>query len=168
MGFHGGIELSFAGWNSTYAYGYRNGRAFADGSPKRRVSHCKLGNFNLSTGDLDMVSNVTSLTGNGLKDWLIQRVTALYLMVYSIYLFFFLFCHPHLSYESWAALFHCTTFKIATIVALFAVLMHAWVGLWTVTTDYIKCTAQRITVQLVVLAWLLAQLIWGILIVWGR
>ena len=26
-----------------------------------------------------MVTNITSLTGNGLKDWLIQRVTAVYL-----------------------------------------------------------------------------------------
>lgn len=30
-----------------------------------------------------MVNNVTSLTGNGLKDWLIQRVTAVYFAVYS-------------------------------------------------------------------------------------
>lgn len=30
-----------------------------------------------------MVANVTSLTGNGLKDWLVQRVTAVYFAAYS-------------------------------------------------------------------------------------
>ena len=33
-----------------------------------------------------MVTNVTSLTGNGLKDWLIQRVTAVYFAIYVLYL----------------------------------------------------------------------------------
>lgn len=33
-----------------------------------------------------MVTNVTSLTGNGLKDWLIQRVTAVYFAVYTIFI----------------------------------------------------------------------------------
>lgn len=32
-----------------------------------------------------MVNNVTSLTGNGLKDWLIQRVTAVYFAAYLIF-----------------------------------------------------------------------------------
>ena len=46
-----------------------------------------------------MVSSITSLTGNGLKDWLIQRVSAVYFAVYSLFLFFYLFFHLPLQFE---------------------------------------------------------------------
>ncbi|MGQ3891556.1 succinate dehydrogenase, hydrophobic membrane anchor protein [Legionella sp. CNM-4043-24] len=115
-----------------------------------------------------MVTNVTSLTGNGLKDWLIQRVTAIYLAVYTLFLFGFIFLHPHVSYDAWVALFHCSVFKTASVIALLAILLHAWIGLWTVTTDYLSCTALRLSVQMLVLAWLLGQFVWALMILWGR
>lgn len=115
-----------------------------------------------------MVTNVTSLTGNGLKDWLIQRVTAVFFAAYALFLLGFLCMHPHLAYSEWQALFHMVWFQIASIIALFALVLHAWVGIWTVTTDYIKCTAIRLSVQLLVALFLLGQLIWGLMIVWGQ
>lgn len=115
-----------------------------------------------------MVTNVTSLTGNGLKDWLIQRVTAVYFAVYSLFLFGFLFFHPHLAYLEWHTLFASVWFKIASLIALLAVSLHAWIGVWTVTTDYVKCTVLRLSVQLAVVTWLLGQFIWGLMIVWGQ
>lgn len=115
-----------------------------------------------------MVSNITSLTGNGLKDWLIQRVSAVYFMVYSLFLLIYLILHPHLSFQEWSALFHQLSFKIATLLAVLAVSLHAWVGIWTVITDYVKCSMQRLAIELLVLTWLLAQFIWCIMIVWGQ
>ncbi len=115
-----------------------------------------------------MVNNVTSLTGNGLKDWLIQRVTAVYFAVYAIFLFGFLFLHPGLNFEQWHALFANPVFQIATAIGLFALTLHAWIGIWTVTTDYINCTAIRLSIQLLVVLWLLSQFIWGLMIVWGQ
>jgi succinate dehydrogenase / fumarate reductase membrane anchor subunit len=115
-----------------------------------------------------MVNNVTSLTGNGLKDWLIQRVTAVYFAVYTIFLFVFLLLHPNLNFTQWHELFANHVFQIATAIGLLALSLHAWVGIWTVTTDYIKCTAIRISVQLLVVLWLLSQFIWGLMIVWGQ
>jgi succinate dehydrogenase / fumarate reductase membrane anchor subunit len=115
-----------------------------------------------------MVNNVTSLTGNGLKDWLIQRVTAVYFAVYVFFLFGFLLLHPDLNFEQWRALFANHGFQIASAIGLLALSLHAWIGIWTVTTDYIKCTAVRLSVQLVVVLWLLSQFIWGLMIVWGQ
>lgn len=115
-----------------------------------------------------MVSNVTSLTGNGLKDWLIQRVTSVYLLLYAAYLAFFFAKNPDLEYEAWRLLFQCTVFKIATVVVLFALSFHAWIGLWTVTTDYLKNTAIRLSVQMGLLTWILFQLVYGLFMIWGR
>jgi len=115
-----------------------------------------------------MVTDVTSLTGNGLKDWLIQRVTALYFAVYSLFLLGFVLLHPQLNYSEWHGLFHETWFQIASIVALLTLSLHAWIGVWTVSTDYIKCTAIRLPLQLLVALLLLGQFLWGLMIVWGQ
>ena len=115
-----------------------------------------------------MVTNITSLTGNGLKDWLVQRVTALYFAVYSLFLFGFLMMHPQLQYSQWSALFHCGVFQVASVIALLMMSLHAWIGIWTVTTDYMKCTVIRLSVQTVVFLLLLTQFIWGLMIVWGQ
>ena len=115
-----------------------------------------------------MVTNVTSLTGNGLKDWLIQRVTAVYFAAYTLFVLGFLLMHPQLIYSQWQALFHATWFQIATMLALLTLTLHAWIGIWTVTTDYIKCTIIRLSVQMLVVLFLLGQFLWGLMIVWGQ
>jgi succinate dehydrogenase / fumarate reductase, membrane anchor subunit len=115
-----------------------------------------------------MVANVTSLTGNGLKDWLIQRVTAVYFAAYTFFILGFLFLHPGLTYEQWHVLFSYPLVQIASAIALLAMTLHAWVGIWTVTTDYMKCTVIRLSVQMMVFLWLLSQLVWGFMILWGR
>ena len=115
-----------------------------------------------------MVTNITSLTGNGLKDWLIQRMTALYFAVFSCFFLGFLVTHPHLSYNEWSALFHRIDVQIASILAIVALTLHAWVGLWTVTTDYLTCTVIRLSVQSLIVLVLLGQLIAGFMIIWGR
>lgn len=115
-----------------------------------------------------MGSNVTSLTGNGLKDWLIQRVTAIYLALYTVIFLVVWFKSSPWNFVAWTVLFQTPWFQIATALALFALLFHAWIGLWTVTTDYIKNTALRLAIQGLVLFVLLSQLIAGFMMIWGQ
>ncbi len=115
-----------------------------------------------------MVTDVTSLTGNGLKDWLIQRVTAIYFAAYSLFLIGFIALHPHINYTAWQALFNCQLVKIASITALLSLSLHAWIGIWTVTTDYLKCVAIRLSIQMLVALLLVGQFIWGLMILWGQ
>lgn len=115
-----------------------------------------------------MVTNITSLTGNGLKDWLIQRVSALYFAAYSLFLLGFIMIHPQLGYAQWHNLFHNPFVKIASLIALLMLSLHAWIGIWTVTTDYLKCVCIRLSLQLLVVLLLLSQFVWGVMIVWGQ
>ncbi len=115
-----------------------------------------------------MVTNITSLTGNGLKDWLIQRVSAIYFAVYSLFLFGFIITHPQMQFTQWSELFHCWIFQVASVLALLMLTLHAWIGIWTVTTDYMPSTAIRLPVQVLVFLLLLTQFIWGLMIVWGQ
>jgi len=113
-----------------------------------------------------MVSNVTSLTGHGLRDWLIQRVSAVILAIYLAVLAGFLIKHPEISYEAWHGFFACTAIQVLSSLAWLSLVLHTWIGLWTVTTDYLKPLWLRLSLQMLIAAGLIGLFFWGILIFW--
>ena len=116
-----------------------------------------------------MVNKLTtdmSLTGNGLRDWLVQRFSALILAGYCLVLFGFFILHPHLDYMGLRQFFATTWMQVFTLIALFSLFVHAWVGIWTVITDYVKPVVLRLSVQVLVIAMLFIYFFWGIEILW--
>jgi len=85
-----------------------------------------------------MVQSITNLSRSGLADWMVQRFTAVVLAVFTVFIAAFIFLNPDLTYSQWSALFDLTWVKIFTLITVLSVVGHAWVGLWTVATDYIK------------------------------
>lgn len=114
-----------------------------------------------------MVTNITSLTGNGLRDWLIQRVTAIVLGIYFTFLLVFFVCHAKVDYQTWRAFYQQEIFQIINVIMIICLIKHAWIGLWTVTTDYLKCSFVRVSLQMLILFSLIACLIWFLMIIWG-
>lgn len=115
-----------------------------------------------------MLTNITSLTGHGLRDWLIQRVTSIVLLAFTLFVVGFLLSHQPLQFSQWYGLFQHTGMRVFTLLALLSLLCHAWVGLWTVTTDYLPKLGIRLVVQVIIFLTLLWLFLWGILIVWGN
>ena len=105
---------------------------------------------------------VKTASHSGLRDWLIQRVSAVVIGLYLIFMLLFFFENQPVYFAQWHALFNNALVKIATLVALIAVLWHAWIGLWTVLTDYIKQVGLRLTLQSLVIILLLSYFLWGI------
>ena len=114
-----------------------------------------------------MVKSVTSLGRSGLHDWMIQRVTAVILAGYVIYLCVFVFSTPHIQFSIWQALFAQTSFKIFSFLAIVSLCFHAWIGLWIISTDYLKPLAIRLVVQVLVIVSCFAFLLWGAQILWS-
>ncbi len=114
-----------------------------------------------------MVTSVTNFSRSGVSDWLIQRASAYVLAAYTIFLIGYAVVGPEVTYESWKGLFEGTAMRIFTLLALFSLGAHAWVGLWTVSTDYLKGMAVRLIFQVVCGVVLFVYLIWGIQILWG-
>lgn len=114
-----------------------------------------------------MVGKVTSLTGHGLRDWLLQRVSAVFIGLYTLFLLWVVIMHPNMSYDTWVSFFRCGAVQIAnTLMALF-IIIHAWVGLWTVTTDYLnKCVCVRLIAQMIIFIALLTSFVWALAIFW--
>lgn len=111
-----------------------------------------------------MMQSATSLTSSGLRDWLVQRVTAVVVGCYVIFLLLYFLCHPHLTFNDWHGLLMHPLMRIFSFLTLFSVVAHAWIGMWTVFTDYVKATPLRLLLQVLMALALLSYLIWGALI----
>ncbi len=108
-----------------------------------------------------------SLGGTGLRDWIIQRVTAVFLTGYIFFLVYYWLTQPNLAAIGWQVLFSGLIMKVATLLALVALLLHAWIGVWTIITDYVSAYCLRIILLSVVSFGLLGYLGWGLSILWG-
>ncbi|MCG8706955.1 succinate dehydrogenase membrane anchor subunit [Brenneria sp. 4F2] len=114
-----------------------------------------------------MVSNASALGRNGVHDWLLIRASAIVIVLYVIYLIGFIVSANHLSYGIWRDFFSMALTKVFTLLTLFSILVHAWIGMWQVLTDYIKPLAVRLTLQLAIVVTLLVYVIYGTIVVWG-
>lgn len=114
-----------------------------------------------------MVKSVLGVNHQGLRDWLFQRMSAVFMAIYVIGLVIFLGMHPELSYSDWQSLFAQWWVKIATLVVFSSLLMHAWVGMWTIFTDYVKCSVGRLVLNTVVFLALFSFFFAALFILWG-
>ncbi len=102
----------------------------------------------------------------GLRDWLAQRITAVVLVVYTVLLAGAALFTPELSYGTWAGLFASVWMKVATLLAVLALIWHAWVGVRDIYMDYIKPTGARLVLQVATVVALIGYAIWAVIILW--
>ncbi|MGA1104469.1 MAG: succinate dehydrogenase, hydrophobic membrane anchor protein [Pseudomonadales bacterium] len=122
-----------------------------------------------------MVTQVTSFSRNGVGDWYLQRMSSIVIAIYTVLLVGIIVMTPEWSFERWAGLFDSTLMKIATLLVILATCVHAWIGMWTIGTDYLRARTMgpigdtlRSIYQLVCVLAILSYLIWGIQILWGN
>ena len=120
-----------------------------------------------------MVTNVTSLGRSGLSDFVLQRVSAVILAAYALCTTGF-FLVSDVDHATLVAFFSRTSIVIFTTLAILSFGVHAWIGMWTIGTDYIlanqvggAATFLRIGYQLVCLAVIFLFLFWALSTVWS-
>ncbi|WP_313463874.1 succinate dehydrogenase, hydrophobic membrane anchor protein [Stutzerimonas nitrititolerans] len=121
-----------------------------------------------------MVTNVTNFSRSGLYDWMAQRVSAVVLAAYFLFLIGYLVVNPGLEYAQWHQLYSATWMRIFSLLALVALSVHAWVGMWTISTDYLTnmaiskwATGVRFIFQAVCGIAMFTMFVWGVQILWG-
>jgi succinate dehydrogenase / fumarate reductase, membrane anchor subunit len=102
----------------------------------------------------------------GLREWLMQRATAVVLTLYLIVLAVRVVLAWPIDYDAWAGIFVPLSMKIATLIAFVALVYHAWIGMRDIWMDYVRPTAIRLLLQLGTVLWLAACLIWAVQILW--
>lgn len=114
-----------------------------------------------------MVNNAASFGRSGVHDFILLRASAIVLALYTLFLAGFFITTPEVTYDVWKGLFACLPFKVFSILAIFAVLVHAWIGIWQVLSDYVKPACIRGGLQFIFAITLIAYFIGGLLTVWG-
>ena len=94
-------------------------------------------------------------------------MSAVLLAAYLVTLLIFFSQHPGVTYSQWLLFMGHLGMRLWTMVALISLLAHAWIGLWTVFGDYVKCAFLRVLCNIALALVLIAALLWGFMILWG-
>jgi succinate dehydrogenase / fumarate reductase membrane anchor subunit len=103
----------------------------------------------------------------GLGDWLLQRLTAIVMAVYTVGMVACLLWHAPSTYADWKAIFAGSVARIGTMLFLLALLYHAWVGMRDIVMDYLKPAGLRLVVETAIALVLVFYAVWGASILWG-
>ncbi|UJF18656.1 succinate dehydrogenase, hydrophobic membrane anchor protein [Vibrio sp. SS-MA-C1-2] len=114
-----------------------------------------------------MVKNITALGRNGVHDFILIRVSALVILFYLLYMTGFFMFGPEITYHSWKTFFSQLTTQVFTLLALAALFIHGWIGMWQVFTDYIKSSLLRGLLLAGSVVLLAIYLLSGFSILWG-
>jgi len=121
-----------------------------------------------------MVTNVTSFSRSGLSDFVLQRVTAVILALYTLCVIGYFVTADELSQPALVAFFGGSMMKAFSTMAIFSIVAHAWIGMWTIGTDYIRphyfggiATTARFIYQAVCILMLFFYTVWALQIFWS-
>ena len=94
-------------------------------------------------------------------EWLVQRVTSVYLGGFVIYLLVYLALHPVRTYDSWYAYFSSGSVRLAWALFFVSLLLHAWTGLRSIYLDYLKPDWVRFTVTVLTAVGMITLALWA-------
>ena len=86
-----------------------------------------------------------SRQAHGLRAWLLQRFTAVYLLLFIAYLSLRWGMDPIQDFAHWQSWLADPLVNLATGLFILSILIHAWVGVRDVIMDYVQHTALRVT-----------------------
>lgn len=96
----------------------------------------------------------------GLRPWIYQRLTAVYIALYLFYLVYAWFTAEAVGFEPWRAWVTTPLNQIAFALFYFAVLLHAWVGIRDVLLDYVKHFVLRLLLLFTMALVLIGSGVW--------
>ena len=101
----------------------------------------------------------------GVGGFIAQRITSVVLLLWTALVGVSVLFGP-LTYDTWAALFAPLWMKVITLIALFSLLYHAWIGVRNIWMDYVTPVWVRLSLHTITILWLFACAVWSVQIVW--
>jgi len=99
---------------------------------------------------------------HGLRDWLLQRLTAIYLAGFLGYLLLHFLIQSQHTFQEWHDWVTRPAMIIATALFILAVLVHGWVGMRDVVLDYVHVISLRITMLSLIALTLVSCGVWAL------
>lgn len=96
----------------------------------------------------------------GLRPWIIQRISAVYIALYVIYFAYILMATQPISDTEWRAWMTWPANTIATGLFVISLLWHSWIGIRDVVLDYVPNVVARMMLLTLVVSVLLGSGMW--------
>jgi succinate dehydrogenase / fumarate reductase membrane anchor subunit len=108
----------------------------------------------------------------GTLDFIVQRVTAIIMAIYTLVLFFGFLFSSEMNFENWRNLFTFTVFgapvgQLLATLAFFSLAWHAWIGVRDIWMDYVRSAGLRLFLHAMTILWLLASVVFFAKILWS-
>lgn len=108
----------------------------------------------------------------GTVDFIVQRVTAVIMIVYTLILFFGYLFTSDMDFNGWRSLF---TFSVGALplgqllatLAFLSVCWHAWIGMRDLWMDYVRLAGLRLFMQTLTILWLIGTVVYFVKILWS-
>jgi succinate dehydrogenase / fumarate reductase membrane anchor subunit len=97
----------------------------------------------------------------GLMEWLLQRVSSLYMAGFVVIIVVYFSIVPIHDYVAWQAWFASGPMRLAWALFFLSLLVHAWIGLRSIYMDYLHPLWLRFSVSLLTAFGLLALGLWS-------
>ncbi len=97
----------------------------------------------------------------GLRPWLIQRVSAVYIALFVMYIVYMLATTSGIDFQQWHAWLYHPFNIIAVGLFVIALLLHAWVGMRDIVLDYVHNTLVRMLAFTLVIVVLVSSALWS-------
>jgi len=108
----------------------------------------------------------------GTFDFIVQRVTAVIMIVYTLILFFGFLFTSDMDFQGWRRLF---TFSVGALplgqllatLAFLSVCWHAWIGMRDIWMDYVRLAGLRLFAETLTVLWLIGTVVYFVKILWS-
>lgn len=114
-----------------------------------------------------MILLINSGWKSGLREWILQRFTGVFIGIYFLFIFLFIKFNDGMIYSNFLNLFSCFYFKIFSILFVFNLVLHSSIGINIILTDYIKNSFFRIFFDFMINIFLLSYVFFIMQILWG-
>lgn len=106
-----------------------------------------------------------SFQAQGMRAWLLQRLTAVYIAIYILSLIIWVIANLPVSYSVWFGFFSHPVILIATVIFYISLYVHAWVGIRDILVDYVKPSSVRFVLLTALAFFLTVMTTWLLIIV---
>jgi len=96
----------------------------------------------------------------GLRAWLLQRASAVYLLLFVLFMPVVVIYKKPDSIDAWQAFVYSPVVTITWILFFVSLFAHAWVGIRDVLIDYVHSFAIRSLLLSVLVIYLMAMMFW--------
>jgi succinate dehydrogenase / fumarate reductase membrane anchor subunit len=102
----------------------------------------------------------------GLRGWLVQRVSAIVMALYTALFAVAVAVSRPVDHTAWKALFGQGWMRFATLLFFASLFLHAWVGMRDILMDYVKPTGLRLALEVLVILVLVGCAGWAVQMLW--